>query len=260
VNGRGSAWTNITDFSIGNGGSFNPLTIEDSGLAYNANGVIGVEEDSANNSVVVGSTTSMLTQQGMRNLLSFIHAEFQPISMDGVLQGLKQIEKRTSVMLKETGFYVNSAGAYGPAISGPITVTPLAAFQVANYNQDAYDEVSTNAIGRSVDSYDHWSYKSILGVTVGSVKTMKNFDFITRVKVSWQHEFNAAIETLDYTLIGGADPHYFSIQAPVQDTFDLGLSFGAIFGDTLEFSLGLDGRYSKEFMTISYNGKIQYSF
>ena len=154
-------------------------------------------------------------------------------------------------------FYI---GASEEAISGPITFTPVVAFQVANYSQDSYDEVSENAIGRSVDSYDRWSYQSILGFTLGSVKTMESFDFITRVKASWQHEFNTDIESLNYTLIGGTDPHYFLIQAPVEDAFDLGVSIGALFGKSLEFSLGLDGRYSKEFMAVGYNGKIQYSF
>ncbi len=154
-------------------------------------------------------------------------------------------------------FYI---GASEEAISGPVTIAPLLAFQMANYNQDSYDEVSTNAIGRAVDSYDHWSYKSILGATIGSVKTMKSFDFITRVKMGWQHEFNADSEVLNYTLIDGTDPHYFTIQAPAKDTFDLGVSIGALFGENFEVSLGLDGRYSKEFTAISYNGKIQYSF
>ena len=156
-----------------------------------------------------------------------------------------------------TVFYI---GASKEAISGPITFTPVVAFQVANYSQDGYDEVSENAIGRSVDSYDRWSYQSILGFTLGSVKTMESFDFITRVKASWQHEFNTDIESLNYTLIDGTDPHYFLIQAPVEDALDLGVSIGALFGKSLEFSLGLDGRYSKEFMAVGYNGKIQYSF
>ena len=154
-------------------------------------------------------------------------------------------------------FYI---GASEEAISGPVTITPLFAFQAANYSQDGYDEVSTNAIGRAVDSYDHWSYKSIVGATIGFVKAMESFDFITRVKMGWQHEFNADIEILDYTLIDGTNPHYFTIQAPAKDTFDLGVSIGALFGESFEISLGLDGRYSKEFTAISYNGKIQYSF
>jgi len=120
--------------------------------------------------------------------------------------------------------------------------------------------VSTNAIGRAVDSYDRWSFKSILGANIASVKTMQRFDLITRVKASWQHEFNADIDTLNYSLIDGTDPHYFTIQAPVEDAFDLGVSIGALFGESFEVSLGLDGRYSKEFTAISYNGKIQYSF
>jgi len=154
-------------------------------------------------------------------------------------------------------FYI---GASEEAVSGPVTVTPMFALQMANYSQDGYDEVSTNAIGRSVDSYDHLSCKSILGATVGWVRTMESFDFISRVKMGWQHEFNADVEILDYTLIDGTNPHYFTIQAPAKDVFDLGASVGALFGGNLEVSLGLDGRYSKEFTAISYNGKIQYSF
>ena len=95
---------------------------------------------------------------------------------------------------------------------------------------------------------------------MGWVKAMESIDFITRIKIGWKHEFNADVETLDYTLIGGIDPHYFTIQAPAEDTFDLGASIGVLFGGNLEVSLGLDGRYSKEFTAISYNGKIQYSF
>ena len=154
-------------------------------------------------------------------------------------------------------FYI---GASEEASAGSYTFTPLVAFQAANYSQDAYDEVSTNAIGRAVESYDRWSFKSILGADIASVKTLQRFDLITRVKASWQHEFNADIDTLNYSLIDGSDPHYFTIQAPVEDAFDLGVSIGALFGERFEVSLGLDGRYSKEFTAISYNGKIQYSF
>lgn len=154
-------------------------------------------------------------------------------------------------------FYI---GASEEATAGSYTFTPVVAFQAANYSQDGYNEVSTNAIGRAVDSYDRWSLKSILGVNVGFVKTMKSFDLITRVKASWHHEFNTDIDTLNYTLIDGTDPHYFTIQAPAEDAFDLGASIGALFGGNLELSLGLDGRYSEEFTAISYNGKIQYSF
>ncbi len=154
-------------------------------------------------------------------------------------------------------FYI---GASEEASAGSYTFTPVAALQAANYSQDAYDEVSTNAVGRAVDSYDRWSFKSILGVNVGFVKAMKSFDLITRVKASWHHEFNTDIDTLNYTLIDGTDSHYFTIQAPAADSLDLGASIGTLFGENLEISLGLDGRYSEEFTAISYNGKIQYSF
>ena len=179
--------------------------------------------------------------------------------------GTSSIENRSGTIFgsdaeMDAGTTVFYIGASEEAISGPITLTPTFAFQVANYSQDGYDEESENAIGRSVDSYDRWSYQSILGISLGSVKTIKNFDLITRVKASWQHEFNTDIESLNYTLIDGTDPHYFLIQAPVEDAFDLGVSIGALFGKNLEFSLGLDGRYSKEFTAVGYNGKIQYSF
>jgi outer membrane autotransporter protein len=143
---------------------------------------------------------------------------------------------------------------------GSWTFTPVAAFQAANYSQDSYDEVSTNAIGRAVDSYDRWSCKSILGAHVDAVKNLQRFDLVMRLNASWQHEFNADVDTLTYTLIDGTTPHYFTIQAPVEDAFDLGASIGALFGENLEVSLGLDGRYAAEFTAISYNGKIQYNF
>ena len=72
--------------------------------------------------------------------------------------------------------------------------------------------------------------------------------------------FNADSDTLDYTLIGGTDPHYFTIQAPVEDSIDLGINFGFLFKDSFEFSAGLDGRFSSEYMGVGYNGKIQYTF
>lgn len=90
---------------------------------------------------------------------------------------------------------------------------------------------------------------------------MKGYiDLITRVRANGQHEFNTDIETLNYTLIGGTDPHYFTIQAPIEDSFDLGVSVGALFGRKLEVGPGLDGRYSEEFTAVSYNGKLQYAF
>lgn len=154
-------------------------------------------------------------------------------------------------------FYI---GASEEADYGSFTLAPVVAFQAANYSQDGYNEVSTNAVGRTVDSYDRWSYKSIVGIRGASVKALKNFDLITRMRASWQHEFNTDTDSLQYTLIDGNDPHYFTIQSPVADAFDLGVSIGALFSENLEVSLGLDGRYSSDFTAISYNGRIQYSF
>jgi len=47
--------------------------------------------------------------------------------------------------------------------------------------------------------------------------------------------------TLDYTLIGGTDPHYFTIQAPVKDSLDPGINTGFPVKERFEFSPGLDG-------------------
>ena len=143
---------------------------------------------------------------------------------------------------------------------GQYTVTPMAAFQAALYSQDGYDEVSANAIGRSVEDYDRWSYRSILGATLSTAKPFRSFDLLMRFKANWEHEFNTDIDTLNYSLIGGTDPHYFTIQAPVEDAIDLGVGLGLLFNEDLEFSVGLDGRFSQDYLGVSYNGRIQYTF
>jgi outer membrane autotransporter protein len=154
-------------------------------------------------------------------------------------------------------FYVSASEE---AVSGPFTFAPLVAFQAAHFDQEGYDEVSANAIGRAVDSYDRWSYKSILGATAGTVKPMAAFDLIIRGSASWQHEFNTDVDTLNYTLIGGTDPHFFKVQAPVEDLFDVGIHVGALIGGRLEVGAGIDGRFSGEYSAASYNARVQYTF
>lgn len=151
-------------------------------------------------------------------------------------------------------------GVSEEAVSGTLSLRPLFALQVANYSQEEYDEVSQNAVGKSVDEDDRWCCQSILGLDIGSTKEFKKFDLITRFNLAWQHEFNDENEGVGYTLIGGVDRHQFTMQAPVADSLDAGLNFGMLFRKSLEFSAGLNGRFSKDYNAIGYNAKLQYTF
>ena len=197
----------------------------------------------------LGIINSLSEQQALDELSQFYTRGIPTYQhMDGVLQGLKQIEKRTSEMLMETGRYVKPSGAYDPA----------AAESQWHGWVSAYGNQGTRDAASGLSGYDVSTYGTILGVDKSFNNMVVGLSGGTAGSTIDQDDADS--EVLNYTLIDGTDPHYFTIQAPAKDTFDLGVSIGALFGENFEVSLGFDGRYSKEFTAISYNGKIQYSF
>ncbi|MBI5820984.1 MAG: hypothetical protein HZA88_18595, partial [Verrucomicrobia bacterium] len=64
VTGAGSLWTNSADLTVGNDGSFNQLTIANSGTVFGANGYVGNNAGAGNNALLVTDSGSVWSNSG----------------------------------------------------------------------------------------------------------------------------------------------------------------------------------------------------
>lgn len=139
-----------------------------------------------------------------------------------------------------------------------VLIPEMSAF-AGRYSQDGYVEDSL-LVGRKIDDYDRWSYKSFLGATYAINRPLRRFDLITRVRAGWEHEFNTDPGAIGFALDGGINRYSFDMPAPVEDLFRVGVSFGVFLNERTELTLGADGQMADGYSALNYSGNLRFSF
>jgi outer membrane autotransporter protein len=154
-------------------------------------------------------------------------------------------------------FYVGG----GKEIIGKyLIVTPQASLLANYYKQDAYDEKSTDAVARSVDSFDALYAQSSLGCSLGFYTAMGNMTLKPELRAHWLHEFNASEESLPYSLLGGTGNYTMLLQAPEEDILKIGAGLVAKMSEYLELRADLDTRWGSDYSDYTLLGSIRYQF
>ncbi len=185
-----------------------------------------------------------------------VYASYGTLSWFGDLNlgyGRSSIEESSGTSFKSSAKY--SASQFGFYLGGGremvfsedrLFVTPSAALSGAYYLQESYTEKSTASVPRRVDEYDHLGLQSELGVKLSYSYDLERSVLMPEVHVNWLHEFNADEEDVSYSLVGGTGDYSFSMQAPVEDLFEVGagLSWWKRSAKAKhEWAVGLDGRF-----------------
>lgn len=154
---------------------------------------------------------------------------------------------------------VNIGG--GKEIAGRYLIWTPQLYLLGNYyNQDAYQETASNAVGRDVDGFSTLYLKSTLGTSMGMYMGMGDVTLKPELRAFWQHEWNAREEELGYRLIGGSNNYTLFSQAPEQDLLQLGIGTSAKIGEYLELRADLDTRLGGSYRDYTLLGSIRYQF
>jgi len=149
----------------------------------------------------------------------------------------------------------------GKEITGNyLIITPHASLLANYYKQDGYEEKSSNAVGRQVDSFDALYLQSDLGCKVGFYAAMGNLTLKPEFRASWMHEFNAQDENVSFNLIGGTNPYVMTLQAKEEDIIKLGAGLSAKIGEYLELRADLDTRRGSNYSDHTLLGSLRYQF
>ncbi|MEN8255907.1 MAG: autotransporter domain-containing protein [Verrucomicrobiota bacterium] len=139
-------------------------------------------------------------------------------------------------------------------------VRPLVGLQISQFDQDAYTEESTTAVGKDVDAFTRRSYLSILGAEIVLPKAGRKVALETQLRAYWLHEFNSDDEIVDYTLVGSSQPGQFMLRAPDSDVAQLGIGVSAKWMSGLQLRADLDGQISDSFYSATLSGSLLYEF
>lgn len=187
--------------------------------------------------------------------------------LDGsVIYGTSSIDYTMGSVFDTTASYdAKNIAVYlggGKEIVGQyLIITPQASLLANQYEQDAYDEKSSNAVTRSVEGFDALYLQSSLGCSLGFYSAMGNTIVKPELRVHWLHEFNDDEESLSYLLIGGNGGSYnMLLQAPDADILKLGAGFAAKMSDYLELRADIDARLSAEYSDYTFSGSLRYQF
>ncbi len=158
---------------------------------------------------------------------------------------------------KNIAFYFGG----GKEITGKYLIfTPQASILGNYYKQDSYTEDATTAVAREVDSFDAFYLQSSLGASLGFYTQMGEVTLKPEIRLHWLHEWNADDESLDYSLVGGANNYSMKLQAPEEDILKLGIGTSAKLGDYLELRADLDTRQGSDYSDYTILGSLRYQF
>ncbi len=138
--------------------------------------------------------------------------------------------------------------------------TPQASLLGNYYKQEAYEETSTTATARSVDSFSNLYLQSTLGGSMGLYTAMGDVVFKPELRLFWLHEFNAKEEDVGYRLVGGSQQYNMVFQAPVSDLLRLGVGTSAKVGEYLELRADFDARFGADYSDYTFLGSLRYQF
>ena len=141
-----------------------------------------------------------------------------------------------------------------------LIITPEASLLANYYEQDAYDEESSDTVARSVDSFDALYVQSALGCNLGIYMAMGKVVLKPELRAHWLHEFNGE-ESLPYQLVGGdGTPYNMLLQAPEEDILQLGAGVAAKMSEYLDLRFDLDTRLGSAYSDYTVTGSLRYQF
>jgi T5SS/PEP-CTERM-associated repeat protein len=187
--------------------------------------------------------------------------------LDGsMIYGSSTIDQKLGDLFDTTADYDAKNFAFylggGKEITGDyLIITPQASLLVNYYDQDAYEEKSTDAVTRSVDGFDALYTQSSLGCNLGFYMGMGEVTLKPELRAHWLHEFNASEESLPYRLVGGDGSSYnMLLQAPEEDVLKLGAGISANLSEYLEIRLDLDTQQASDYSDYTVAGSFRYQF
>ena len=177
-------------------------------------------------------------------------------SIDNTLGDL--FDTKASYDAMNLAFYLGG----GKEIVGKyLIITPQASLLANYYEQDAYDETSSGAVPRSVDSFDALYVQSSIGCNLGIYMAMGEVTLKPELRAHWLHEFNGDEENLAYTLINGTGGNYnMLLQAPEADVIRLGAGISAKLSEYLELRADLDTQQASAYSDYTVYGSLRYQF
>jgi hypothetical protein len=166
----------------------------------------------------------------------------------------------SSVDASQTALYLGVGKEFQDPDGSGALLRPLFGLQLSQYDQDAYEEKSSNAVAKDVDAYDRWSYQSIFGATMILPSKGKKTDIETQLRAFWLHEFNDDEEKIDYTLIGSDQAGQFILRSPESDVGQFGIGLVAKWDNGLQLRGDLDAQVSSDFYSTTLSGALLYEF
>jgi outer membrane autotransporter protein len=145
-------------------------------------------------------------------------------------------------------------------IGNYLIITPQASLLGNYYSQDGYEEKSTTAVARKVDSFDTLYIQSAVGCNVGFYSNIGDLTVKPEFRAFWLHEFNAQDENLGYALVGGTGSYTMQLQSPEADILRLGGGLSAKLGEYLELRADLDARMASGYSDYTLLGSLRYQF
>jgi T5SS/PEP-CTERM-associated repeat protein len=158
---------------------------------------------------------------------------------------------------RNLAFYLGGGKEYA---SEYLIFTPEASLLANYYSQDSYDEKSTTAVARSVESFDTWYLQSSVGCKLAFYTAVGDTVIRPELRLHWLHEFNADEGDLPYALIGGTGSYQMQLQAPEEDILKLGVGCSAKVSEYLELRADLDTRRGSSYSDYTLLGSLRYQF
>ncbi len=147
----------------------------------------------------------------------------------------------------------------GKEITGDYLIfTPQFSMLANYYEQDAYTEEATTALAREIGSFDQLYLQSSIGFSLGMYMGLGEMTMKPEIYAHWQHEFNAANESIPFQLIDQTGT--LTLQAPEEDIFKIGIGSSVKLGEYLELRADLDTRQSTGYSDYTATGSLRYQF
>ena len=182
-----------------------------------------------------------------------------------LILGASSVDSDLGTVFNTTASYdaQNTALYFGGGkeiIGDYLIITPQASLLGNYYKQDSYEEKSSDAVTRQVDSFDTLYLQSSVGCNVGFYTALGDLTIKPEFRAFWVHEFNAKEEDVSFQLVDGTGSYSMQLQAPEADIIKLGAGLSVKIGEYLELRADLDTRRGSNYSDRTLLGSIRYQF
>ena len=145
-------------------------------------------------------------------------------------------------------------------INDKLAITPEAGAQISYYHQESFTETGGPLGSNLYDSYNYWSYKSIVGAnTTMDLPLGESLNFQPSLHLQWRHEFNSDPDKLSYTTQGVTDLEA-AIQSPEKDMLVIGGGLTTTVKDRVNIDLRIDQQLADGWESTTYSGSLKFHF